>query len=210
MSSKGRNWTVIVPVALLCLSTLMNAWFLLVQRGYQPTLAPERVYSWNGSDFPPSLPLDLSETFDHAYTDHLDYFGLLEDIQSNTAWGSLRPPGIGFLHLGPGKRPFGLSMIHSIHCLLTIRETLQQGKDPQGPYHLSHCMNYLLHGVLCAADVTLEPSTENEVMVNGTPIIIPQLSPHTTHECRDWTRVYKYLQDDFWKNSDVASLFRQN
>jgi len=144
------------------------------------------MYSWNDTDFPRELPLDLSTPFEYAYTEHLDYFGLSDSPVSIAAWASLVGNSIGFINLGPNNRRFALSMFHQLHCLTAIRKSLQEGSGG-GNDHLAHCVNYLMEMILCSARPTLE-------------LAIPNVPPTgTTHVCRDWTKVYKYLEEKHWK-----------
>lgn len=72
---------------------------------------------------------------------------------------------------------YDISMQHQLHCLtatrtqlLTIEFAIKHGttdtrKAPldHGMLHIGHCLEYLRQGILCAADLTLEPLTEASV-----------------------------------------------
>jgi len=58
-------------------------------------------------------------------------------------------------------------------------------------------MNYLMQMVLCAADVTLEQEIFPNIIRHG----VPQTTPFTaTHMCRDWTKVYQYIEELYWSD----------
>ncbi|KAF3915341.1 hypothetical protein AA313_de0205100 [Arthrobotrys entomopaga] len=65
-------------------------------------------------------------------------------------------------HDGPG---YMMTVFHQLHCLSYVAEHLQQGYDGvnlthEVAHHTAHCVNYLLQGIMCSADTTLEGKTE--------------------------------------------------
>ena len=109
-------------------------------------------------------------------------------LLNDTEWGSLFATE-GFVDLGPKNRTFHVTMIHQLHCLDIIRVGYLS-KGGHWTHHVEHCLRYLLQGVLCAADTTLEqdvPAFIDGQWVHGGSGI------GKVHRCRDWTKVYDYM-----------------
>jgi len=168
--------------------------------GYQariifPPSPAEKPYSYEGHDHPRELHLDLGEPV--ALTiDDTEHFQIATP-EAMSEWNSIFPPGRGFIHLGPNKRRFGLSMFHQIHCLDMIRQAMLSDTTSG---HIHHCFSYLRQVALCHADLTLEEGVPalgvdptGELPVNGLDM---------THTCRDWTKVYDYLSDQYYDFKD--------
>ena len=101
-------------------------------------------------------------------------------------WASIFPPGGGFVHLGPSRRPFGLALFHQLHCLARIRRAMAERHASE---HVHHCFNYLRQAILCEANPTIEP-------------VIPILGRRSVNgeiprTCRDWTAAYALAAADF-------------
>lgn len=45
--------------------------------------------------------------------------------------------------------------------------------------HITHCLEYLRHAIMCAGDTTLEPFT-------------PDLGLDISHKCRDWDAIFDF------------------
>ncbi|KAG1847634.1 hypothetical protein DFJ58DRAFT_891355 [Suillus subalutaceus] len=162
------------PSALI-ISILLN---ILTMLRLQPASLDDRQYSYIGEDYPTELPLRLDTVaLKFNDSDHLDHYGIVGE-RAWSEWKSLDhfPHGHGFVRLGPDGRLFGISMFHQIHCLQMVRLALIFG--PNG--HSGHCMNILRQGILCYADITLDP-----LVMTGTEDV--------THVCRDWSQVYDYI-----------------
>lgn len=113
-------------------------------------------------------------------------------------WGRLFPQGYGFAYLGDNFEMFGVSMFHQFHCLQTVRQAIID-RDIYG--HAQHCLTYLRNSILCSADLTLEPQFEHG-KVDGLGV---------THQCRNWTAVYEWLDDNYakyraWNSTNVNNI----
>lgn len=81
-------------------------------------------------------------------------------------------------------------MFHQLHCIEKLRIALDNPDDPiAGPAHLQHCFNYLRQGILCAADLTLEPAPVGGGE-GGEGVGV-------THLCRDWEVVFETLAENY-------------
>ncbi|KAG1861300.1 hypothetical protein F4604DRAFT_1587943 [Suillus subluteus] len=167
------------PSALI-ISILLN---ILTMLRLQPASLDDREYSYIGEDYPTELPLRL-DTVALKFNES-DHYGT-SDEKAWAEWKSLDhfPHGHGFVRLGPDRRLFGISMFHQIHCLQMIRLALIFG--PNG--HSGHCMNILRQGILCNADITLDPLvTDPDGSMTGTDGL------NVIHVCRDWSQLYDYI-----------------
>jgi hypothetical protein len=152
--------------------------------------------AYRGHDFPEFLPLpgdaQLSSvllTVEESV--HYPPIGLPADER----WYSLTTAGEGHVHLGPENRLFAVTMFHELHCLRIIN--LAFSKSPVASVgHIKHCLSYLRQNALCAADLSLEPGDFEKKDFN-----IEQLG--ATHVCKDWSTVYKVMDDNFyaWSNN---------
>jgi len=181
-----------ILLILFAFLAVLNASILLYLR--RDTLLPSgiREYTYIGDDYPQTLPVDLTDAIDFPYTEDADYLQLSEDADAVAAWEALIPPGRSFAYLGPNKRRFSVTMFHQVHCLIQLRYALPIGSRHP---HLVHCLNYLMHSVLCGADTTLEAEKEPTVLQYGVPVVNPF---NVSHTCRDWRKVYDYMAEVYW------------
>ncbi|KAH7914553.1 hypothetical protein BJ138DRAFT_1143692 [Hygrophoropsis aurantiaca] len=116
----------------------------------------------------------------------------INGTQADIEWGMLVPKeNSGLVLLGPDSRRFGISMIHSLHCLDRLRKAIKaKPTSPSGQYHIQHCFNYIRQMVLCAADTRLDPFSG--VSREETPVSDRRMSQYT---CRDWLAVYQAMNN---------------
>lgn len=165
------------------------------------------------------LPLDLGPPVALTLEDTRHY--ALDTPDAPAEYRSLYPgDGLGFIRLGPDRRFFGLAIYHQMHCLDSLREAIlgkhhmragyalrDGGQEAEGKgaaqrkrdvEHSAHCLNYLRQGILCAADVTLEPEIAEGAQDVGEGLAV-------THVCRDWSKVYEFAERNWeewvaWQN----------
>lgn len=153
---------------------------------------------WVGDDYPPYLPLDLGEPVVMVLEDSRHY--ALNSSEADAEWESIYPGGqLGFVHLGPNKRFFSLSLYHQIHCLVSLRSAIldrshhgeqheeQRARAKRDVEHSAHCLNYLRQTIMCNADLTLEPEIEEGSQNVGEGLA-------AVHVCRDWSKVHAFAQ----------------
>ena len=127
-------------------------------------------------------------------------------------WESMTPAGSGgFVRLGPQKRLFGVAMYHQLHCLRTLQQaTSHSNGSGSGSYdapekldniggEVRHCLNYLRQMLLCAANVRLEPMTQDRELgglkTDGIGL---------EHRCKDWTVVRREVEANVerWRSEE--------
>jgi hypothetical protein len=96
--------------------------------------------------------------------------------------------------MGPG---YMMTVFHQLHCLSYIAEHYQQGYGgvnltEEVAHHSSHCFSYLMQGIMCSADTTLEGETD------AGP------GEGSEHECKDYEKVLG------WANTHGAAPWRGN
>jgi hypothetical protein len=96
--------------------------------------------------------------------------------------------------MGPG---YMMTVFHQLHCLSYIAEHYQQGYGGvnltgEVAHHSSHCFSYLMQGIMCSADTTLEGETD------AGP------GEGSEHECKDYEKVLE------WANTHGAAPWRGN
>jgi len=157
-------------------------------------MSSRTITGWVGDDYPNVLPLDLGALV--ALTAERTAHYAMDGPDAAVEFLSQFPGGdLGFVRLGPQRRLFGVAMYHQMHCLDMLRvEIVRAGErsdDDDWVRHMHHCMSYLRQAILCAADVTLEHE------VGHTQDVGQGLG--VTHVCRDWSKVYKFT-DDNWED----------
>jgi len=159
-------------------------------------------YSYVGDDFPSTLPVkslgEISMTIEESLR-----FRLQDDPSIAQSWVSSLPQGIGFVRLGPEKRAFAISMFHELHCLLEIHQVIVQRAGPNK--HVQHCLNYIRQGVLCSADLTLEP-------INYLTHNFTSHSVIGDRACKDWRAAHKFAEDNSreWDDFRRTQMLKQS
>ncbi|KAH8822039.1 hypothetical protein F5884DRAFT_851235 [Xylogone sp. PMI_703] len=124
-------------------------------------------------------------------------------VDKNSPWQEMNPMGHGFIEIAepwrwglegghpmgnpslPGSEGYLISMYHQLHCLAAIKAAVA-GIKHNKPEHLNHCFDYIRQGIMCAGDLTLEPTSLNGVQTNGAS------GWDVEHYCKDWDAVYSY------------------
>lgn len=109
--------------------------------------------------------------------------------ETDAIWASTAGAGYGYSRHGADHRLFMVTISHELHCLRMFNLALAGKLDF---HHVKHCLDYLRHGVLCSADLTLEPGDFADR--NFTRVRVGE-----THMCLDWSMVYDVLQTN-WEN----------
>ncbi|KAK0732541.1 hypothetical protein B0T21DRAFT_369169 [Apiosordaria backusii] len=100
---------------------------------------------------------------------------------------------------GTGDIQVMLEVFHQLHCLNELRKKTWPGYYPEveekhrlvDRVHTDHCIEILRIALMCFADVT--PVTADLVDWRGG---LPTPDFSTLHTCRDFDRIYDYVQDN--------------
>ncbi|KAF9463670.1 hypothetical protein BDZ94DRAFT_595496 [Collybia nuda] len=185
-------------ILLLSVLTTVNIFRTLQQwNAFKAYNARENnLYSYVGSDHPSELPI-LNNPAAMIFNDTDRY-----DLYNTSEWNTLIPQGHGWVHLGPQRRPFSVTMYHQFHCLLSIRRAiLSVKKDPssQAPAakssHTNHCFSYLRQGLLCKSDLTLEPT--HTVRLPDGNLGRASFGNGVLHRCHDWVQIRDYVEQNY-------------
>ncbi|KAJ3742322.1 hypothetical protein DFH05DRAFT_1461447 [Lentinula detonsa] len=187
-----------LTLSLVCLLTVTNISRLsLTWRHYEKYRRILRNdYSYNEDDYPSEIPmLKYPAAMMFNETDHYDFF-------STEEWRTLIPKGHGWVHLGSQRRPFAVTMYHQFHCLLSIRQALEdvilnQTSQYEAGHssHTNHCFSYLRQGLLCKSDTTLEPTMPVDLLGNKHGAAAS--GSGVLHKCMDWVKVRNYVEDNY-------------
>lgn len=156
-------------------------------------------YDLNGT--PRELPLSVNNAIMVFNNDSL------LDIHAADTWYSAIPPGNGWVVLGSNKTSYAVSMYHQLHCINSMRYDLLMTKSGKKPSkttmgHALHCYNYIRQGLLCKADVTLEPSIPR--LVHG-QIGALASGNGVAHVCRDWSQIRQFMEQNHRARHEVWS-----
>ncbi|KAK6437235.1 hypothetical protein LTR95_006565 [Oleoguttula sp. CCFEE 5521] len=161
-------------------------------------------------DFVPPMPSHIV-TFERN-----ELFSAPSTPEADQAWGSLSPPGDGFVivpdarayDLPPGKpsnagEVYDISVFHQLHCLNHLRTflfTLKAGMDLNNTRevydrllvkqedHVYHCFDLIRQALMCHPDLTVEwPRTE----VDGRRFAFDGWG--IQHQCVDWNSVLGFM-----------------
>ncbi|KAF5364784.1 hypothetical protein D9758_009352 [Tetrapyrgos nigripes] len=190
----GRPPPFVIFGAVLGLSLLLNLVAIVKQLGL---LTPSsRSYSYIGHDHPREAPIKL-RTVNLALSDDLEHY-FLEGRRAVAEWNALHPEGQGSVYLGDSthvngelQAPYHISMFHQLQCLNHLRSTFIWGNDE--PDRTEHCTMYLLQGIMCFSDTTLEEGGVGAKKADGS-VIAP--ANNNTHTCRDWSQVYDFAAEN--------------
>ncbi|KAH8807288.1 hypothetical protein F5884DRAFT_880186 [Xylogone sp. PMI_703] len=163
----------------------------------------------DGYGFFPDLPMIQTK-----FADEGDY--LRFDEVGDKAWDAMIPNGAGYVRV-PYPRQYGLnpsvpygindseeaeifqaSVVHQLHCLGALRYVLQaykKGEILNNKYdsipHMTHCLNNLRQGILCASDPTLT-FAQPKLLEDGTYEGKYQ-GIGAVHQCRNWEATREFL-----------------
>ncbi|RDX40730.1 hypothetical protein OH76DRAFT_1467425 [Lentinus brumalis] len=108
-------------------------------------------------------------------------------LDSGAQWAPLFPDG-GIIHLGPGRTPYTVSMMHQLRCLNAVRDQLTRPIRERDAELTRHCLNYLRQMVTCRGDLQVDPY-QYAHNINA-------VHPHAMRRCKDWGAVYEKV----WEN----------
>ncbi|KAK1999468.1 hypothetical protein LX36DRAFT_655441 [Colletotrichum falcatum] len=110
-------------------------------------------------------------------------------------WRSLLPAGAGWKSEADGPF-FTTTMTHQLHCIYMMgmifsKLTTDKAGLLPADYntHFFHCIDYLRQGVMCSADLALEPHLSTDADDNGPG----DGSWNGMHVCKDYGQVIKYI-----------------
>jgi hypothetical protein len=162
----------------------------------------EILTAYIGHDHPREAPIKL-RTVNLALSDDLEHY-FLEGRQAVAEWNALHPEGQGSVYLGDSthvngelQTPYHISMFHQLQCLNHLRATFIYGNDQ--PARTEHCVTYLLQGIMCFSDTTLEEGGVGAKKADG-DVVAP--ANNNTHTCRDWSQLYDFASENRKRWSD--------
>ncbi|KZV95272.1 hypothetical protein EXIGLDRAFT_480079 [Exidia glandulosa HHB12029] len=190
----------IAAAAILC--SLLSVLLAFRQRGYS-TLILGPSYTWLGHDFPELLPSYADLPLVELAVEESVHYPLTNSTETDANWASAAPRGYNFVHLGPKKRLFGVSMFHQLHCLRYFARAFGPGLGDEHEHnHIRHCLSYLRHAVLCSPDLTLERGDFVQRYGGG------RTRTGEVHTCRDWSALYDAMDANWevWKTDKGTFL----
>ncbi|KAI9734740.1 MAG: hypothetical protein M1818_006727 [Claussenomyces sp. TS43310] len=113
---------------------------------------------------------------------------------------------------GSEPEAWGISMFHALHCVKMWKESLDPAtmmnshvhSESEYAEHSSHCINYLIQTIVCAADSTIEPA---EDVVDGDKHGWRIHGMGYQHQCRDTTLLFEMdgetVEDWNWRQGDT-------
>ncbi|KAJ4354337.1 uncharacterized protein N0V89_006072 [Didymosphaeria variabile] len=112
-------------------------------------------------------------------------------------WNTMMPVGTGW-GAETTETFFTTSMTHQLHCLFMmgrIYAAFTGGMTEKLPSdyhtHYLHCIDYLRQGIMCSADLTMEPHEQTDPDDNGPK----DGSWNGHHVCKDYGHVIPYLEE---------------
>ncbi|KAI0125431.1 hypothetical protein BJ170DRAFT_686294 [Xylariales sp. AK1849] len=153
----------------------------------------------NGPTFPTKIvKFDADRSI--VPTNASEFFG--DEILGK--WKSLLPVGAGWGHLDTFSTT---SMTHQLHCVFMMARIyagLNSNATEKIPAdydsHFLHCIDYLRQGIMCSADLALEPHKPTDSEDNGP--LDGSWGGH--HVCKDYNHVMGYLEDQISDGARVV------
>ncbi|KAF2108392.1 hypothetical protein BDV96DRAFT_692759 [Lophiotrema nucula] len=166
-------------------------------------------FTGTGPDFPTKIVrFAADESF--VPTNTSEYFsdGVL------AKWNTMMPAGAGWGAV-KGDTFFTTTMTHQLHCVFmmmriysNLLENRRANLSSDYHSHYLHCVDYLRQGIMCSADLTMEPHGPADADDNG-PL---DGSWNGHHVCKDYSHVIPYLEGECCTNSnsnDVLTAVEQ-
>ncbi|KAF8167194.1 hypothetical protein B0H34DRAFT_669693 [Crassisporium funariophilum] len=202
----GRGQTHFYGIILLGAASLYLTWSLFVfsydvsallelQRRKSHIIMPLESYSFIGGDHPRRLP--VPQKLVKMTVEESAHFAITSP-EAQLEWLWTATLGDGHVRIGEEKRMFAVAMFHELHCLRSIRDSIERGwgKLSQGRQsHILHCFNYLRQWTLCSADATLEPG-------DFTQRNFTRQRVGATHTCIDWLPSYEMMAEKWYEWDD--------
>ncbi|KAI0078577.1 hypothetical protein K474DRAFT_1660155, partial [Panus rudis PR-1116 ss-1] len=150
----------------------------------------EKQHTYIGDDYPETWPVERATVIMASDSTKRYHINTTDGIAQ---WKSLLPGGNGLVYLGPERRPFTISMMHSLRCLDIVREEMVRDRSTNpGPGENTelarHCLNYLKQMVLCRGDSQIEPFWYN---THTGPLDLWGM-----YECKDWGAVWNAVKEN--------------
>ncbi|KAF2004765.1 hypothetical protein P154DRAFT_616893 [Amniculicola lignicola CBS 123094] len=195
---RGMSW--VVAVMFFAFGLLVGVVGGMEWRKHDAENGYREVVAQGGFEADKEVVFEMNETFERK-------MGKLSDA----LWEGLMPKGHGFIQVDDKNRAIPhtdkegdlsqtkvVSVFHQLHCLNTIRQSLNTAidLDPnfnylalQFAHHWAYCFDYLRQSLMCTADLTLENLIKREGSlseeVDGWG---------TKHMCRDWEKVFEWAE----------------
>lgn len=163
----------------------------------EPHISP-LLTAYKGHDRPPSLPIAASGLSQVLMTVEESVHYPLLGNESDIQWASLSSAGYGYVRLGPENRLFAVTMFHELHCLRMLNYAFGKSRIASIE-HVQHCLAYLKDGIICDADLTIEPGNfeERDFESQRTGV---------THVCKDWASLYEAMDQNYYGWRDRNAL----
>lgn len=101
--------------------------------------------------------------------------------------------------MGDHRRTLIVATGHELHCLYRLVNALNIHTLPTSHHaHSLHCLDYIRQGILCDADLTLEPFDPLELVASKGKL-------GAVHVCKDWTKLLKSMEENFEGWADFYS-----
>ncbi|TCD64210.1 hypothetical protein EIP91_004444 [Steccherinum ochraceum] len=187
---------------LISSTTLVNIMVFIatMYRLFAPQSAVD--YSFIDRDNPLEMPTGPVPTVEMTFQESTRF--TLTDDTSKPNWETLftNQFGIGFQHLGPFHYRYISAAYHSLHCVFSMAEDFDKPDHIAHPsHHFIHCLMYMRQIFLCHADMTLESGDfmNKNFTLDRTGV---------TRECRDWSTVARWVDENFeeWATYNGVSV----
>jgi hypothetical protein len=119
----------------------------------------------------------------------------LTEDEVSSSWGSLALEEY-YYTLSPNverKYPGGLDVLHTLHCVEQLRQTLDWDYYPSakkaGSLHLYHCIDHIRQWVMCSSDFTPIQNRWHEGKGRA------YVDTDQVHTCRNFDAVWNWVQE---------------
>jgi hypothetical protein len=84
----------------------------------------------------------------------------------------------------------GLDVLHTLHCVEGLRQTLDPGRYPiqRGKLHLYHCIDHIRQWIMCSSDFTPIPTRWHPE--KGTSYV----DTDQVHTCRNFDALWNWVR----------------
>ncbi|KAJ4289075.1 hypothetical protein N0V90_011417 [Kalmusia sp. IMI 367209] len=192
--ARFRRFRWIIDVVLLLVNISLS---ILLLRNFKQENSSSLIqvggdFMGTGPDFPTKI-VKFAADASFVPNDTTEFFS----AATLEKWSTMMPVGAGW-GAATDSTFFTTSMTHQLHCVFMMARiyaglTANMSDTLPSDYHSHylHCVDYLRQGVMCSADLTMEPHEQTDADDNG-PL---DGSWNGHHVCKDYGHVIPYLEE---------------
>lgn len=195
-TASRHGWLANIALVLVNVSLSILLLHDFQQENSSSTMQVGSDFTGNGPDFPTKIvKFNADESFVPKNASEFSSPGVA------ARWSTMMPANAGWDSVTTDTF-FTTTMTHQLHCVFMMTRIysilLTNNRDALAEdyhSHYLHCVDYLRQGIMCSADLTMEPHGPGDADDNG-PL---DGSWNGHHVCKDYGHVIPYLEEQIYR-----------